>query len=305
MFFAVAFRSYYYYHIQRNSGMTMDQEKNRVKVAYKLCGRGLEPEIARLKAGYGIELVAAETVSPAANLPLLKISGKQLVLEHGGQTLFFHPSMALLRMINIRRGEGDRFLAAAGITPGDVFVDATMGLAADTLIAAWAVGEKGKVVALESSPLIHILIREGLARLAQIRPFSLKNTEKAEAWRELAAAARRVETRCCEHTQYLQALPEASVDIIYFDPMFRETVSSSSAIKPLRNWSFPDPLQQEAVREARRVGRKRLVLKEKRNGGEFARLGFTLVAGSKYNPVAFGTIELSKTGREQPYCPWS
>ncbi|NLI94005.1 MAG: class I SAM-dependent methyltransferase [Peptococcaceae bacterium] len=272
--------------------MTETKDSSLLTVAYKLYAPELRPEIDRLAIEYGLHLIPAEMVSLDENLPILKITKNQLILEHNDQMFFFHPSMSLLRMINILRGEGDRFLQASGITAGDRFLDATMGLASDALLASWAVGEKGKVTAVESSLLIYILVKDGLARLEENRPASIKNKEKDEAWKKLCEASSRIQTVCMDHARFLEELPDSSYDVIYFDPMFRTTVRKSASIKPLKNLSHPEPLTKETIRQARRVARKRLVLKEKRNGGEFERLGFTMVEGSKYNPICFGVIEL-------------
>ncbi|RNC28819.1 MAG: Ribosomal RNA small subunit methyltransferase J [Candidatus Dichloromethanomonas elyunquensis] len=280
--------------------MILTREKPAT-AAYKLSDPNLISEIDRLTFQYGLDLIPAETVL-TENLPLLKVTRNQIVLEHNDQTFFFHPSMALLRMINILRGEGDRFLQASGIVTGDHFLDATMGLASDALIASWAVGEKGKVIALESSPLIYILVQEGLSRIEKICPSSIRNKDKEEAWICLCQASSRIQTVCCDHALFLKELPHSSMDVIYFDPMFRTTIGKSSSIKPLKNLSYQGALRKETISQALGVARKRLVLKEKRNGGEFERLGFTMLEGSKYNPICFGTIELQKTGGGSSCC---
>jgi hypothetical protein len=41
-----------------------------------------------------------------------------------------------------------------------------------------------------------------------------------------------------------------------------------------------------------RVARKKVVLKERNDSGEFDRLGFTHIQGSKNNPIAYGVIAL-------------
>lgn len=226
------------------------------------------------------------------NIPLLKVTKNQLVLEHQGEMLFFHPNMSLLRMINIIRGEGDRLLQAANIVKGDIFLDATAGLAADALIASWAVGDTGKVLALEASPLIHFIVEDGLKRLKKKKISKTANQIKYEAWNRLIKTSPRIEMIYNDHTNYLASLPDASIDIIYFDPMFRQTVETSPALKSLKIWSYPEALSLETIKEACRVARKRIVLKEKKNSGEFERLGFKMKASSKYNPICFGTIEL-------------
>lgn len=44
--------------------------------------------------------------------------------------------------------------------------------------------------------------------------------------------------------------------------------------------------------EALRVGRRRVVLKERRESAEFARLGFKYLSGGRYTRVAYGLIEI-------------
>lgn len=264
------------------------------KVAYNLKSKSQKEIIERLSLNYGIEFIPADDVSDEEDLPLLRVTKNNLVLEHGRETLFFHPSMALLRMINIKRGEGDRFLEAAGLSPGDVFLDATMGLASDALIASWAVGERGKVLALEASPLVFMLVQEGLKDLMALKKMPGKSSVKQEAWLELAKACSRIEARCLDHQITLERLPESSVDVIYFDPMFRQTILSSSSMRPLKGWSYAEPLRPKTIDEACRAARKRVVLKERKNSGEFQRLGFEPRPGGKYSSVDFGTIDLTK-----------
>jgi hypothetical protein len=85
-------------------------------------------------------------------------------------------------------------------------------------------------------------------------------------------------------------LPDNSYDIVYFDPMFRIPVRSSSAMAPLRAFAEERPLAEADVRHAVRVARKRVVLKDHRDSGEFRRLGFALARKSS-SPVAYGVIE--------------
>jgi 16S rRNA (guanine1516-N2)-methyltransferase len=263
-------------------------------VAYKFSGQKQLHLLKRLSNTYGIKFIPLESCQDSPEVyPLLRITKNYFYLEHNGQTLFFHPSMALLRMINIKRGLGDRFLEAAGLAKDDTLLDATLGLGSDALIASWAVREKGKIIALEYSPLIFLLVKEGLERLAAQPLPRVKNTEKKEAWLELAKASSRIKVLCADHKSYLQTFPDSSVDVIYFDPMFRVTVKSSSAIKPLKAWSCPDPLTPETIKEACRVARKRIVLKERRHGSEFRRLGFKLLEGSPYSSIGFGIINLT------------
>jgi len=146
-------------------------------------------------------------------------------------------------------------------------------------VFSFAAGPAGRVVALESEPVLHAIVREGLRTY---------RTGMVDA----DAALRRIELIRADHAEYLSSLPENSVDIVYFDPMLRIPVYESSSMEPLRGVANPAPLSHEAVREARRVARRVVVLKENRDSGEFERLGFTWVKPKKTSAVAYGVIRV-------------
>lgn len=50
-------------------------------------------------------------------------------------------------------------------------------------------------------------------------------------------------------------------------------------------------LTPETVAEARRVARRRVVMKERRESEEFERLGFFEVVGGKYSRVSYGVMK--------------
>lgn len=102
---------------------------------------------------------------------------------------------------------------------------------------------------------------------------------------------RRIEVRHSHHLDYLKSLPDRSVDIVYFDPMFREPIAESASIHPLRHYANGEPLEMESVREAVRVARKTVVMKEARSSGEFERLGFTLPERGK-SKITYGVISI-------------
>lgn len=231
--------------------------------------------------------------------PILHITRKAIFLDDGDQRLSFHPNMALLRILQGLRGEQDRFLTATGIESGQTFLDATLGLGTDALVAAWKVGEKGKVIAFEHSPLIAALIKEGLHSLKHKQLPPINNPLKYQAWKELIEASQRIEVRWEDHFKGLAALPNSSVDVVYFDPMFRHTREKSSGILPLHIWSDHRPLRIESVKEAYHVTKSRIVLKERKGSQEFSRLGFQIFAGGRYSQVDYGIIECSSP-KEEP-----
>lgn len=191
----------------------------------------------------------------------LLVCGERIVLHSGGKELFFHPSMAAVRLKRLLGGGEDILLQQSGVAPGDTVIDGTLGLGADAIIFAYAVGERGCVIGVEAHPVLAEMIRFGLQ-------------QEIEGWPELTAAMRRIRVVTADHLDFLRQQPDRSADIVYFDPMFRETVQDAAAMAPLRHVAWTNPLQPEAVRQALRVARKAVILKERRNSGEFRRLGF-------------------------------
>jgi len=222
-------------------------------------------------------------------LPELTITRRGVFLTHETERLSFHVSMAIIRLMNILRGGADRYLAATQLKSGDSLVDATLGLGTDALIGAWAVGAKGKVLAIEQSPILAAIVQDGLNHFKEIIP-KANNKDKRDTWVALAQASRTIEVRWGEHCEYLSSIPSRSVDVVYFDPMFRQTRKQSDSIQPLHRWSDHSPLDPKAVLEACRIARHRVVLKERKNSSEFQRLGFEILLGSQYSPVDYGVI---------------
>lgn len=229
------------------------------------------------------------TPSGEGDVPELTISRQGVFLKHRGEILSFHPSMALIRLINLLRGGSDRYLEATQLKDGDSLIDATLGIGTDALIGAWAVGETGNILALEQSPILAAIVKDGLNHFTELVP-KAKNKDKQAAWDALTNAAQRIEVRWGEHLASLRHIPTRSVDVVYFDPMFRDTLKQSDSILPLHQWSDHNPIDQAAIFEACRIARNRVVLKERKNSLEFRRLGFDILLGGRYSPVDYGVI---------------
>jgi 16S rRNA (guanine1516-N2)-methyltransferase len=191
---------------------------------------------------------------------------------------FFHPSSAQVRMKRVLRGEPDGLLETAGIHPGDTIIDCTAGLGSESILLAYAAGPEGSVTAVESEPLVALLVEEGLKTYTSgLDP--------------LDQAMRRVRVVQAHHLSYLKEQPDRSADIVYFDPMFRQTIEETNAIAPLKGIANHEALQPEAVTEARRVARRKIILKEHRESGEFERLGFRMIFRPN-TKIAYGVIEV-------------
>ena len=134
-----------------------------------------------------------------------------LTLSTPAGDLFFHPNMAHLRLKNLRfgsAGTGDRMVEAMGLSHGMNVLDCTLGFGADAIVASFAVGPEGKVTGIESQPLIETVVGYGLAHF------------KAENW-PIQEAMRGIETVCADAFSYLKQQEDDSLDVVYFDPMYR------------------------------------------------------------------------------------
>ena len=207
-----------------------------------------------------------------AALPIAAETGPRVYTPEG--TMFYHPGLGTVRWQRVAvKGEGDNFLRALDVRPGQKVLDATLGLAADALLASHAVGPAGRVTGLEASPLLYFLTSRG------VRTYEGK-------FPELTQDLRRIEVVRAEASAYLKQLPADSYDVVYFDPMFRHPVRRSSAMQPLRPLAWSRPLAPETVAEALRVA-PRVVIKE-RTEEILREYGCRTFTGTRYSGVRFG-----------------
>ncbi|WP_130859960.1 class I SAM-dependent methyltransferase [Gracilibacillus phocaeensis] len=195
---------------------------------------------------------------------VLVVGSDQLYLSplHQTEKVFFHPSLAMIRAKRIANGESDTFISATGLKTGMSLLDCTLGLACDSTIASLVVGEAGKVTGLEGSASLSILLKEGLSTLDTGFPI-------------LNEAMRRIEVIGLEHLSHLQTLPDNSYDVVYFDPMFTETITESIHIQALQGTVLSNSLSGLTIEEAKRVASRRVVLKDHWQSKRFVQFGFT------------------------------
>jgi len=210
---------------------------------------------------------------------VLLVSRDRIEYYHEQQpAMFFHPSTAAIRVKRIISGERDTLMRLSDLSPGDRVLDCTAGLGADAIVYSFALQGKGEVIALESRPIPFLLLSRGLGAY---------ESELSG----LSEAMRRIQVRQTDHYDYLAAQPDKSFDVIYFDPMFRRPIAEASSIRAIRELADSRPLAAETIAEAMRVARKRIILKEHRESGEFTRLGFSEVHRST-TKIAYGVIRL-------------
>lgn len=195
------------------------------------------------------------------------------------EEFYFHPSMAKNRLSALRKiGQPDPFIAACCLESGCRLLDCTLGRGADAIVASYICGP-GNVIGLESVLPVALVMKWGMKLYRSQMP-----------WLDNAIHGIRVKNT--DHHDYLQQAEDKSFDVVYFDPMFRHPRHKSQPISPLRQLADHSPLRLEAIQAACRVARQRVVLKETFDSGEFKRLGFETVLGSRHNPINFGVIEV-------------
>jgi len=178
--------------------------------------------------------------------------------------------MAMLRFTRALAGEPDSLLRAAALRPGELVIDATLGLGGDALMAAQATG--ARVIGLEKSPML-----AAFAQAALRRPPGDANARKAA----LEAAAR-IDIRAVDHRDALAQMPDQSADVVLFDPMFRATLDAAPVFDVVREHAEMASLSPETLAQARRVARRGVLIKDSPRGSELRRLGVPEVYARRF-----------------------
>lgn len=195
--------------------------------------------------------------------------------------VFFHPNSSLFRMKRLMRGEDDPLVRNARLTEGMSLLDCTLGWASDSIVASFVVGERGSVVGIEGSPTIALLTKLGL------KVYQDEHTN-------IVDAMQRIDVKEGNHLSILQGYETDSFDVVYFDPMFEESIVTSDGIAPLKDFAIYESISEEVIEEAKRVGKQRVILKDHWKSTRFAQFGFK-VEKRKTSEFHFGRLEVSDT----------
>jgi len=187
--------------------------------------------------------------------------------------IVFHEGTAALR--TGKTGVPDALIRALDPKLVDKVLDATLGMASDSIVIATTL-KGGKVTGIESNPLLADLVARGLVS----RKFS-------RGW--IREAAGRIEVLRADHTEFMRSCDDGSYDLVYFDPMFSEPVRASSSMWRMRQVADDRPLSDEAMDEARRVARRRIVVKGRR--GFFGTIRFDGIVTSGKS-IFYGIINV-------------
>lgn len=183
--------------------------------------------------------------------------------KNGSTPFFFHPNSSMFRVKQIVRGEKDAFIEATQLNEGMSFLDCTLGLASDSIVASLVTGESGSVTGIESSTAISFVVQSGLKVWESKIP-------------DMNAAMRRIEVVQSDHYEYLKKQPDNRYDVVYFDPMFESTIASPG-IQGLKSSADYGELTKKTITEALRVASQRVVMKDNRSSTKFEELGFSVL----------------------------
>ena len=202
---------------------------------------------------FGLTLPDVFATSGAARLLIAGADHLRLRDRATGTEYFFHPNLFQVRASNVLRGAPDHFLEATQLAPGGSLLDCTLGFASEASLAALVAGDTGSVTGLESVPELALVTRVG------VRRFVLHSET-------LTTALRRVQVVTADSADYLPRCADSSVEVVYFDPFFEHRLSGSEvSVSPLFLFGNPAPLSAKTVAEARRVARRRVVIKHPRD----------------------------------------
>jgi len=211
-----------------------------------------------------------ELIKDAQGAPVLVLGSRRADLFDGGRVFRATIGMGFLRLIRSRTGVVDPLVTAAKLRPGDRVLDATLGLAQDALVAAEVTGEP--VEGVEANPVLAAFVVSALRRLPG-------------AAREAAA---RSNVRGADHRTALEELPTRSVDVILLDPMFRTAAGASPLFDLLRRHGEHAPLDAHTLREAQRVARRGVLVKDAASGTELTRLDLVPLPSRRTARICFG-----------------
>ena len=187
---------------------------------------------------------------------LLLVENQNLkLITPNKKELFFHPGLLKIRFLNILKKEkqnidsnDDLFYKVLDLKEGDLVLDCNLGLCQDALLCAYKT--KNTVIGLEIDKVIALVVRDGLKKYNFTGKMKIFNKLKENLY-----------TVCIDNKKYLETAKDNSFDVVYFSPMFINPKWECSQMMPLREIaikSFPD---KETLENAKRVARKRVVIK--------------------------------------------
>lgn len=215
-----------------------------------------------------------------SDMPVAVISKNQLTIHFNEkQEHRFHLSMAQLRILRLQRGEADHLVKAVESLIDESsntfsIIDCTLGLGSDSIIMSYAF------------PNTHIIGLEASYPIWLSTWFGLKHYTHEDM--AVTNALRRIDARYDNFESFLPGLPNDSVDILYFDPMFEVPIEESPQFKPLRGHTSEGKITKSIIKEAKRVSRLGFIIKERPFSSIFQDFPPSNCVGGKYSRIGYG-----------------
>lgn len=193
------------------------------------------------------------------------------------EPFFFHPNSAMFRIKRLMKGESDPLIDAAKLEAGMCFLDCSLGLGSDSIVASFVAGKTGLVIGIEARQELAYLVKNGLKTWNS-------------GYESINQAMHRIKVIEGYSLESLKKHEDNSIDCVYFDPMFDESILESDGIRGLTHFAIYEGLSKETIDHAIRVARKRVILKDHFRSKRFEEFGFE-VYQRKSAKFHFGVIE--------------
>lgn len=255
--------------------ITTARQKNHLEQRALKIAHDLNVPYAK-RADFSLAQVAAQY--NVTEVLLLNNDGLKCVfIDDPRHPFFFHPNSAMFRLRRLRKGENDIMVDAARLSAGMSFLDCTLGLASDAIVASYVCGPNGKVTGIEAQQTMAYIVRDGLQNW---------RTEH-ETFDE---SMRRVEVYAMDHLSFLQDCPSEAYDVVYFDPMFEKSINTSAGLAPLKRLAKYSEISEESLIQAKRIAKRRVLMKDSPYSERFKRFGLQPLL-RKYANHWFATFE--------------
>lgn len=166
--------------------------------------------------------------------PVLQVNRTGYCVKMARREYRWHPGLLHTRM---NAGWSHPLVRAMDLKVGDEVLDCTLGMGTDA--AFLSAMTQSVVTGVEINPAIALMTREGLT-----------------------TAGHRVVVVNADARHFIETLPSRSFDVVQGDPMFPKGTGVTNSLDVLRQVGHYEPLGLEWLEQAKRVARKRVVVRD-------------------------------------------
>ncbi|MCD6545063.1 MAG: class I SAM-dependent methyltransferase [Thermotogae bacterium] len=200
----------------------------------------------------------------------------RLVIRGKNLEFFFHPSIAKVRFLNIKKGLKDYLIEALEPLGNETVLDLTFGLGSEAILMANFL-PNGKVIGVEGSIHIYTVVKYGL-----------RTYRDRSDW--INEAMKRIDLWYGNFKELIKGLPNDSVDVVYCDPMFENPIFESNSMNPLRKFAVYDSIDTFDVEHMIRIAKKKVILKSRVGDTMFEKIKVDKLLKGKNSVIIYGVI---------------